>query len=652
MSVRGKIFLSSMLLILVFVGASGLIFHSGLQGWLKDQAQVEMQRHATLLRAWLVQTPHMTEDKRREILVYLAKKTGLRITLIERDGRVWGDSHRTFSQLHKMENHATRPEFQQALRKEKGLSIRRSATLNKRMWYLALPYKMNGKRGVLRVAKVQREVDMSMGRLGIALLLATLVGLLLSVLISMGTSHIVSRTLRPIVANARAIARGQTDADGKPYEDESELPLRKTLNPMSRTGGLAGSLKYVAQELELTVETLAGERDRFAAVLESMNAAVIAVNREKEISWVNRAAHSLFGLEQSPAGQLLSDAIPSVELQEMVEQAHAGVSCNAEFDLPGTTTLRVQARATPLAATGGSVILLHDITELRRLETIRRDFVANVSHELRTPLSIIRANAETLLDGALEEPEVAREFVEALLSHAERLSLLVNDLLELSRIEANRYPLRSQALLLEPLIQRSIDSIRSTAEKKQLTIRKEMAEGLEAQADKQALEQILLNLIDNAVKYTPAGGEILLRTYEKEDDVYIEVEDDGPGIEAHHRKRIFERFYRIDPGRSRQQGGTGLGLAIVRNLVEVLGGSVGVRPASPHGSVFWVRIPAVAVELQLEDDDPFEDAPHEDHDHEDDHHEHADDHEDDSASLEPPPSGARLMTSDEPTPRL
>lgn len=625
MSVRWKIFFSSMLLIVVFVGASGLIFRSALRGWLRDHTQSEMLRQAELLRLWLSQSPHLSKQERMASLRGLAERTGLRITLLDNEGVVWADSHRFGAQIQQMENHLKRLEIRSLSRRSVGLAIRRSATLERTMWYLALPYAWEksahrpAARGYVRVAKIQRDVEMIVGRLGTALLLATLVGFVLSILISMGTSHIVSRTLRPIVANARAIARGQSDSEERNVDEEGvEIPLHQSFNPMSKMGGLAGSLRYVAQELALTVETLANERDRFAAVLESMNAAVVAVDRAYRISWVNRAAYVLLGLKQSPTGQELAGVIPSVELQEMIEQAHAGMSCDAEFDLPEPQSLRVQARATPLAATGGSVVLLHDITELRRLETIRRDFVANVSHELRTPLSIIRANAETLLDGALEEPEIAREFVEALLHHAERLSLLVNDLLELSRIEANRYPLRSQALLLAPLIRRLIESIQSAAEKKRLTLCEQLTEGLEAQADKQALEQILLNLMDNAVKYTPAGGRILLRTYAKEDDVWIEVEDDGPGIDAEHRNRIFERFYRIDPGRSRQQGGTGLGLAIVRNLVEVLGGRVGVRPATPHGSIFWVRLPAVAPEVDAEYDDPFADEPAEDHDHEDD----------------------------------
>ncbi|MCK6511488.1 cell wall metabolism sensor histidine kinase WalK [Myxococcota bacterium] len=648
MSVRWKIFFSSMLLIVVFVGTTGWIFQRALQGWLRDHTQQEMQRQAEVLGLWLARSPDISMQERASVLQEMALRAGLRITLIDEKGVVWADSHRTAQQIRQMENHLQRPEIQEILQKKMGTAIRRSMTLERKMWYLALPYAWEKStsrpagRGFLRVAKIQREVEMVVGRLGVALLLATLVGLVLSLLISMGTSHIVSRTLRPIVANARAIARGQGESEEKIADEEGvDIPLHQSFNPMSKTGGLAGSLRYVAQELALTVETLASERDRFAAVLESMNAAVVAVNRECRISWVNRAAYTLLGLKQSPVGKALFEVIPSVELQELVEQAHAGVSCDAEFDLPEPQALRVQARATPLAATGGSVVLLHDITELRRLETIRRDFVANVSHELRTPLSIIRANAETLLDGALEEPEIAREFVGALLNHAERLSLLVNDLLELSRIEANRYPLRSQALSLAPLIRRSIESIQSAAEKKRLMLREELAEGLEAQADKQALEQILLNLIDNAVKYTPTGGKIILRTYAKEEDAMIEVEDDGPGIDAEHRHRIFERFYRIDPGRSRQQGGTGLGLAIVRNLVEVLGGRVGVRPASPHGSIFWVRLPAVALQADSEEDDPFSDEPAEDHDHEDDPQGHSST----DATIErlkKPPTGAAI----------
>jgi len=230
------------------------------------------------------------------------------------------------------------------------------------------------------------------------------------------------------------------------------------------------------------------------------------------------------------------------------------------------------------------------VTEIRRLERIRRDFVANVSHELRTPVSIIRLNAETLLDGALERPEVARKFLEAQMRNADRLAALVSDLLEISRIEAGTYEIHPDFIRVAPIVERIVDSVQQIADEKHMTIECEVPADTTAWADAEALEHVLLNLVDNAVKYTPAEGKIAVRVRTQGDGVRIEVEDNGPGIEPRHRARIFERFYRIDKGRSREVGGTGLGLAIVKHLAEAMDGSVGVGPAQPQGSIFWVLL--------------------------------------------------------------
>nr|WP_276603245.1 ATP-binding protein [Nannocystis pusilla] len=237
---------------------------------------------------------------------------------------------------------------------------------------------------------------------------------------------------------------------------------------------------------------------------------------------------------------------------------------------------------------------MHDVTEIRRLERVRRDFVANVSHELRTPVSIIRANAETLLDGAIEKPEVARRFLDAQLRSADRLAALVADLLEISRIEAGTYEISPDEIELEPIVAHTIDEVERLAQEKHIEITSDVPEDMTVWADEQALEQVLLNLIDNAVKYTPTGGKIVVRAKKRDDMVRIEVEDNGPGIEARHRARVFERFYRVDKGRSREVGGTGLGLAIVKHLAEAMEGQVGVEPAEPQGSLFWLTLPAAS----------------------------------------------------------
>jgi two-component system phosphate regulon sensor histidine kinase PhoR len=239
-------------------------------------------------------------------------------------------------------------------------------------------------------------------------------------------------------------------------------------------------------------------------------------------------------------------------------------------------------------------LVLHDVTEMRRLEAVRRDFVANVSHELRTPVSVIRANAETLLDGALEDEKRARTFLDALVRNADRLSRILADLLDLSRLEAGRYALDLEPIALSPAVEKVVELVETRAKEKSIAVAIDVAPELAAHADARAFEQVLLNLIDNAVKYTPASGHILVSARRVEELIRVEVTDDGPGIEPRHRARLFERFYRVDPGRSRDVGGTGLGLAIVKHLVESMGGRVGMEPAAgaPHGSTFWVTLAA------------------------------------------------------------
>jgi len=257
------------------------------------------------------------------------------------------------------------------------------------------------------------------------------------------------------------------------------------------------------------------------------------------------------------------------------------------------TGCRVLVLAAPLRTTGGCVVVFHDVTEMRRLEAVRRNFVANVSHELRTPTSVIRANAETLLDGAVETEEQARVFLTAVHRNAERLAQIIDDLLDLAGIEAGEYEHKPIPTELGPAVRRVVESLGERIKAKNQVAHVDVPNDLLVRADIRALDQVLLNLIDNAVKYTQEGGQVTVRSAKLEHGVRIEVEDNGPGIEPKHRQRIFERFYRVEPGRSREMGGTGLGLSIVKHLVAAMGGESGFAPVSPRGSVFWFTLTGV-----------------------------------------------------------
>jgi two-component system phosphate regulon sensor histidine kinase PhoR len=284
-----------------------------------------------------------------------------------------------------------------------------------------------------------------------------------------------------------------------------------------------------------------------------------------------------------------------LRLPELVDLAKHTSSDPQAVDLTlGLAPVRhLHARANPIRATGGTVIVVHDTTEVRHLEAVRRDFVANVSHELRTPVSVIQANAETMLAGALEEPVHARRFTEAIHRNAERLAAIIADLLDLTRIESGKLELRPQSLNLHDAARNAVDAVAKLALARGTQLVNEVDAGVFVEADAQAIDQVLMNLIGNAVKYSGDHKHISVRARVQGHEVRVEVEDDGPGIEPHHRERIFERFYRVDSGRSRDVGGTGLGLSIVKHLVAALGGRLGVEAVSPNGARFWFTLPLV-----------------------------------------------------------
>ena len=348
------------------------------------------------------------------------------------------------------------------------------------------------------------------------------------------------------------------------------------------------------------------DRDRLQSILGAMSEGVVLLDTERRIVLANPSArvllqlgsmgaqsHHTLGDSLTSTGPTLLDVNRLPLLHALVDRGLSGERAAEELTLQSGR--QVLVRTAPLATAGGdgAVLVFNDVTDLRRLEAVRRDLVANVSHELRTPLTAIRGYAETLLNGALQDAERAAEFIAIIHRHAERLSLLLDDLLELSRLEAGSRPLKAEAIALRPLILHSLDLVRPKATTRQVELTTEVPDGPDLLGDPEALEQVLVNLLDNAVKYTPANGRITLQANpgSSEGSFRIAVSDNGLGIEREHLPRVFERFYRVDPGRSRDMGGTGLGLAIVKHLAQAMGGSVGVDSEPGKGSTFWVELP-------------------------------------------------------------
>jgi two-component system, OmpR family, phosphate regulon sensor histidine kinase PhoR len=344
-------------------------------------------------------------------------------------------------------------------------------------------------------------------------------------------------------------------------------------------------INFLADDAHKSHRALARERMLLAAVAEGLTQGVIAVDGEHRIELLNDAARKMLGVTSSPVGELLIDFVRVPELFDLID---SDVAATAEVQLPNTP--RALIRTARKWGGDGRVLLLEDVTTMRRLETVRRDFVANVSHELRTPVAVIRANAETLMAGAKDDPVIAGKLIDGLHRNAERLARILADLLDLSRLDAGQYRLEVSNVPIARIFDQALGAVEAQVAKRNVTVNVAIPEALAVRADPKALDHILVNLIDNGVKYGRPDGTVWVEARPIGEDVRIEVRDDGPGIADKHRARVFERFYRADPSRSREAGGTGLGLSIVKHLVESMGGDVGVESNSPQGSIFWLRL--------------------------------------------------------------
>lgn len=579
LGVRAKFFLVTSLIVVAVDLTAGSYLQWKLRAEQEARIEDELVRHtiAAQTALELSDTPWIPSAI-DPIADRLGQATAARVTITDERGKVLGDSDLTLAQVEEVENHADRPEFLTASAEGCGPVRRHSSTLDTEMLYCAAKVAGRGQQGFVRVAMPLETIDAAFARLRLILVFAATLSLTLGLGVGWLVTRGFSRKVRTLMEVARAMAEGNANR---------RIPVAGT----DELGGLAGSFNRVAEELERTVAALAAERNLFEAVLQSMDEAVIAVDRERRIIAVNRAAIDLLAISSEVHGRPLLDALRIGELSDTLDAALRGESRSIDVKLERTGVQRhLMVRATPQGETGGAVLVIHDVSEVRRLESIRRDFVANVSHELRTPVSIIQANTETLLSGALDEPAQARRFLDAVRRNAERLGQLISDLLDISSIDAGKYKIEKRALPLAGIVHSVSKAVTEACRRRSVQLAFDVGEDVLVWADAGALEQVLVNLVENAIKYGPEGGKVEIAAHEQDAMVRIEVRDEGPGIAVAHRRRVFERFYRVDPGRSRSMGGTGLGLAIVKNLSEAMGGEVGVDAREPNGSIFWVRL--------------------------------------------------------------
>lgn len=567
----------------------GWVLSYWLEGLLIQQVDRRLRDAAMLVRGELAdQLLAGPSDELQRQLRQSGESTGLRFTLIAMDGAVLADSAReSVADLAKMENHRDRPEVAGARLHGESPTRRMSTTLGEPYLYFAIKAEAAGEPvGVVRSAlsAVQLQTQVYQTRRW----LWTFVGIVfLSVLLL--SCWIVGHIIRPIEAltqAAGALAAGD-------YQHRTYVPSHDEL------GALAQTFNKLSQDLNSRMMQLGQSHERHSTVLGGMIEGVIAVDTRQRIVLANRAAGRLFDFRPAAVdGRPLIEIVRNHALDHAVSTALAsGQPQRLETRREGSEKQITDIHVSPLPGDPcpGVVLVMHDTTELRRLESLRRDFVANVSHELKTPLSSIKACAETLRNGALADPEATQRFLARIEEQSDRLHLLILDMLSLARIESGQQAFDIAAIDVGESMSACVNEYRHLAETKQIELLTEPADvPLRVLADREALRQIFDNLLDNAIKYTPSGGRITLRSRLSEGSdefVCIKVEDTGIGIGEEDRKRVFERFYRVDKARSREVGGTGLGLSIVKHLVQSFGGKVKVESEPGKGSCFIIELP-------------------------------------------------------------
>ena len=533
----------------------------------------------------------------------LGRKTGRRITVILPSGKVVGDSEHDPAT---MDNHAKRPEIAQALAGQKGHEIRYSPTLERNMIYMAIPLAapegtsakgpaaqgaVSGVAGVLRVSVLESSAKEALSMNRREIFLGAIIVAVAAAIASLAISRRISRPLEELKRGAEQFAAGNLD-QRLPVSDSREI------------GALTEAMNQMATQLADRIAALERQRNEQEAVLSSMIEGVLAIDTAQRVIWMNQAAGRLMAVNpQAATGKTLAEVARNLELRRLVAEAmKSGTPVESDIVLKDEEEVYLQTHGVPLRNAAhqgiGALIVLNDVTRLRRLENVRRDFVANVSHELRTPVTSIKGYVETLLDGAVNNPEEADRFLRIVARQADRLNAIINDLLTLSRIEGGEQ--RAEIILepgaVEEPARAAILLCEARAAAKNVAIGLCCEAAAAARINAPLLEEAVANLLDNAIKYSEEGGRIEVVLARTEAEAIIRVRDHGCGIPHEHLPRLFERFYRVDKAHSRGMGGTGLGLAIVKHIVQAHKGRVEVESEVGRGSVFTVVLPAVSPE--------------------------------------------------------
>lgn len=524
---------------------------------------------------------HYTDEAKE-----LKRYTGARVTFIRNDGVVLGDSDWDPSQ---MDNHLDRAEVKEALEIGTGRAIRESDTANQNMMYVAIPVEIipDQAPNIIRLAMSLNEVDQSIRNLTMVLVLGLLALFLVAAIISYRIALSMTRPLEQITKVAKRIKN-------------MDYRARVKVTKQDEIGELGNAINAMADSLQVQMTRIQQNENQLESVLDNMINGIVMIDKNGKIVLMNRRAEEVLGFSaRELVGRHFAEAKQQYELSQMIQEGLKNKEHLREeitFYFPEERLLELNL--VPIHPDGnefsGVLLVLQDVSAIRRLERMRSEFVANVSHELKTPITAVKGFAETLLGGAVNDEETARSFLQIIYDESDRLNRLIGDILELSKIESRRVPLSFSPVEVDSFISKSVKLMESEASRKSIELSMNIEPGLYVEADEDRLRQIVMNLLSNGINYTPDGGRVSVKVEGIGDDhIRISISDSGIGIPKKDLPRIFERFYRVDKARSRSSGGTGLGLSIVKHLVELHKGTISVTSSLGVGSTFIIELPVL-----------------------------------------------------------
>ena len=583
MGIRTRIFFITLSCLFIGISLSFVVAERDLSLKLQDQIETELSRQAKILRKSIASIIDAGDFfiLKAQVDEYAAASDS-RITIILKDGYVIVDSDVEASKIDDLDNHSDRPEIISAFKNGYGSSKRYSSTVKKEMFYFALLDSSNDVERVIRISVPYESLDQILASLGNSITLIVVVGLIVAILASVLAGDYIRSSFMDLEKAAADISAGSYKK-----KDLESLPIKRS----DEIGSMARNISTISSNLREQISLIAKQRDQFGLVLDGLGEGIMVLDEDGTITFRNDQIMQILGLDE-----ILNKSIADLNLpplKQIFKKALKKGQHESEFeiDTDGDDTKWILAHMNKAKATRELILVVHETTQLREMDSMRRDFVSNLSHELRTPVSVIKANSETLLGGALENSKDAKTFSKAILHNADRLSEMVTSLIDLSRIEYGDLKFVIEPIIINQVVDTVISSFTNKAKRKNIKLVFNRQSDVVVQTDAKAIERVLNNLVDNAFKYSSENTVIEIRARKQANFIRISVLDSGEGVPEEEQRFVFKRFYRTAKARANTKQGSGLGLAIVRNLVNNLQGEVGVETRKEGGSEFWFTIP-------------------------------------------------------------